>query len=106
MSVEADIGRKIMETIDSLRDDAADQAEFAGLIDAAWQRRDYSWLADASVITQDEARVMMGPSRNPKRHTGRGWIVSPDALLYRADLGRNRKRTSRNAKKRTSRRAR
>jgi len=97
MSVEADIGRKIMETIDSLRDDAADQAEFAGLIDAAWQRRDYSWLADASVITQDEARVMMGPSRNPKRHTGRGWIEN---------LGRNRKRTSRNAKKRTSRRAR
>lgn len=88
MSRHAEIGRKIMETIDSLRDDAADQAEFAELIDAAWQRRDYSWLADASVITQDEARVMMGPSRNPRWKVWTGpTTVRQVAEAYRAFPG-------------------
>lgn len=53
----------------------------ADSIHDAWGEGDYEWLASARVITQREADIMLG--------------VSPN----------RRKRTSRNPKKRTSRRS-
>ena len=82
MSVQADIGQKIKEAIDSYRQEASYAKHMADSIEADWGARDWALLADRRVITQREADIMLGMSRN------------------------RRKRTSRNPKKRTSRRAR
>ena len=82
MSVEADIGQKIMEAIDHYRQVADDANAAADEIDHDWSENDWAALAERGVITKREAGIMLGVIRN------------------------GRKSTSRNARKRTSRRAR
>lgn len=82
MSREHEIGSKIKEAIEHHRAESNYHGDQADSIADAWRERDYQWLASARVITQREADIMLG--------------VSPN----------RRKRTSRNSKKRTSRRAR
>ena len=81
MSVQADIGQKIKEAIQHYRIEAQEASMAAELIEGYWQARDYRWMAEAGVITQREADIMLGVSPNRRKR-----------------VSRNKKRTSRRAR--------
>ena len=74
MSVEADIGQKIKEAIDFYLTQADSARLAAQLISDYWGERDYRWLAESGVITQREADIMLGVSKNSAlSHPDRLW---------------------------------